>query len=124
MEINNPVSFGESLLVMVVGIAVVFVGLVILIALIKVLAMVTENMGKKKAVKAAPAPAPAPAPVAPAPVVEETVADDDALIAVITAAVACMMEQGTGFTVRRVRRINSAPAWQKAGREEQIYSHF
>ena len=123
MEINNPVSFGESLLVMVVGIAVVFMGLVILIALIKVLGKVTENMGKAKAPKAAPAPA--PAPVAPAPVVEETVEeDDDALIAVITAAVACMMEEGTGFTVRRVRRIAAAPAWQKAGREEQICSRF
>ena len=72
---------------------------------------------------AAPAPAPAPAPAAE-PVVEETAAEDDALIAVISAAVSCMMEEGTGFTVRRVRRINAAPAWQKAGREEQIYSHF
>lgn len=121
-KINNPVTFGESLLVAVVGILVVFAGLLILICLIKVLASATERMGKKKA---APAPAPAPAPVAPVPVVEETVAaDDDALIAVITAAVACMMDDNTGFTVRRVRRINSAPAWQKAGREEQVYSHF
>ncbi len=121
----ESLSFGTSLLVALVGIVVVFLGLCILIALIKVLATATAKMGKPKAKKtaAAPAPAPAPAPAAE-PVVEETAAEDDALIAVISAAVACMMEEGTGFTVRRVRRINAAPAWQKAGREEQIYSHF
>lgn len=118
----NQLSIGNSLLVAVVGIAVVFLGLCILIALIWVLAKATESMGKKKE---APKPAaPAPAPVA-APVVEETAAEnDDALIAVITAAVACMMDEGSAFTVRRVRRISAAPAWQKAGREEQIYSRF
>ena len=68
--------------------------------------------------------APAPAPVA-APVVEEVpVADDSELIAVISAAVAMMMEDGSAFTVRRVRRVQNAPAWQKAGREEQVYSRF
>ena len=62
------------------------------------------------------------APAAPAaPVAAE---NDDALIAAITAAIACYMEEGVGFTVRRVRRISNAPAWQKAGREEQIYSRF
>ena len=50
--------------------------------------------------------------------------NDDALIAAITAAIACYMEEGVGFTVRRVRRISNAPAWQKAGREEQIYSRY
>ena len=65
-----------------------------------------------------------PKPVA-APVVEEVpVADDSELIAVISAAVAMMMEDGSAFTVRRVRRVQNAPAWQKAGREEQVYSRF
>lgn len=117
----NQLSIGNSLLVAVVGIAVVFLGLCILIGLIWVLAKATESMGKKKE---EPKAAPAPAPVAE-PVVEEVAAEnDDALIAVITAAVACMMDEGSAFTVRRVRRISAAPAWQKAGREEQIYSHF
>ncbi len=133
----ESVSFGTSLLVALVGILVVLLGLCVLIGLIKLLAMATSNIGKPKAKQeAAPAPAPAPwefvtvmgcpaVPPASAPVQEEAApAQDDALIAVITAAVACMMEDGSAFTVRRVRRVSSAPAWQRAGREEQIYSHF
>ena len=111
----------ESLIVTATGIVIVFAGLIILIGLIKVLVMVTSGMGKKKE---KPAAAPAPAP-APEPVAEEVVEqNNDELIAVITAAVACMMEDGSAFTVRRVRRVNNTPAWQKAGREEQIYSRF
>ena len=45
-------------------------------------------------------------------------------ILVITAAVAAMMGEGNGFTVRRVRRVTNTPAWAKAGREEQIYSRY
>ena len=71
-----------GLSVALVGIGTVFVGLIILIALIKLMEIVMASAtGKKKA--AAPAPA-APAPVAEEPV-EET--DDDELIAVIAAAV-------------------------------------
>ena len=77
-----------GLSVALVGIGTVFVGLIILIALIKLMEIVMASAtGKKKA--AAPAPA-APAPVAEEPV-EET--DDDELIAVIAAAVAAAMEQ-------------------------------
>lgn len=114
-------SIANSLLVAVVGILVVFLGLCILIALIKILAVATQSIGKKAEKPAAKPAAPAPAP---APVVEETVEDDDALIAVIAAAVACMMDEGTGFVVRRVRRVSAAPAWNRAGREEQMMSRF
>ena len=113
-----------GLSVALVGSGTVFVGLIILIALIKLMEIVmTSATGKKKA--AAPAPA-APAPVAEEPV-EET--DDDELIAVIAAAVAAAMEQAgeentTGFVVRSIRRINNAPAWNRAGREEQVYSRM
>ena len=52
-------------------------------------------------------------------------AEDEQLIAVISAAVAAVTsEDGRSFVVRRVRRISNAPAWTKAGREEQIYSRF
>ena len=113
-----------GLLVTVIGVLVVFFGLVVLIGLIKLMEIATSGMGKKKAPKAAPAPAPAPAP---GPVAEAAPApeqNDDALIAVITAAVAAMMEEGNGFVVRRVRRISNTPAWSKSGREEQVYSRF
>lgn len=120
-------NLGFGLTVTLIGIAIVFLGLTILIGLIKLMEKATANLGKggkgvKKGKKQAEAPA--PAPVA-APVVEEVpVADDSELIAVISAAVAMMMEDGSAFTVRRVRRVQNAPAWQKAGREEQVYSRF
>ena len=124
-NLGNNLGFG--LTVTLIGIAIVFLGLTILIGLIKLMEKATANLGKggkggKKGKKQAEAPA--PAPVA-APVVEEVpVADDSELIAVISAAVAMMMEDGSAFTVRRVRRVQNAPAWQKAGREEQVYSRF
>lgn len=120
-------NLGFGLTVTLIGIAIVFLGLTILIGLIKLMEKATANLGKggkggKKGKKQAEAPAPAPAA---APVVEEVpVADDSELIAVISAAVAMMMEDGSAFTVRRVRRVQNAPAWQKAGREEQVYSRF
>ena len=124
-NLGNNLGFG--LTVTLIGIAIVFLGLTILIGLIKLMEKATANLGKggkggKKGKKQAEAPAPAPAA---APVVEEVpVADDSELIAVISAAVAMMMEDGSAFTVRRVRRVQTAPAWQKAGREEQVYSRF
>lgn len=117
-------NLGFGLTVTLIGIAIVFFGLTILIGLIKLMEMATANIGKggKKGKKQAEAPAPAPAA---APVAEEVpVTDDSELIAVISAAVAMMMEDGSAFTVRRVRRVQNAPAWQKAGREEQVYSRF
>lgn len=113
-----------GLSVAAVGIATVFVGLVILIGLIKVLEMVIGGATKKSA----PA-APAPAPAAPAPVEEAEEQDDGELIAVIAAAVAAAMEaageeDASGFVVRSIRRVNNAPAWNRAGREEQVYSRM
>lgn len=125
MGFLNNLGFG--LIVTLIGMLTVFFGLVLLIGLIKLMEKATANLGKggkggKKGKKQAEAPAPAPAA---APVVEEVpVADDSELIAVISAAVAMMMEDGSAFTVRRVRRVQNAPAWQKAGREEQVYSRF
>ena len=110
----------------VVGIMTVFVALVILIGLIKAMELVIGGVTKKKA-----APAPAPAAPAPAPAVEETAEEEDKgeLIAVIAAAVAAAMEasgeeEPTGFVVRSIRRVNNAPAWNRAGREEQVYSRM
>ncbi len=108
-----------GLTVALIGIAIVFCGLVVLIGLIKLITVATQP---RKTAEPAPAPAPVPAPVAPAAAAAP--AQDDALIAVITAAVAAMMEDGAAFTVRRVRRVTNAPAWQRAGREEQAYSRF
>ena len=103
------------------GMLVVFFGLIVLIGLIKIMTMLSQSKKPKEKEAVAPAPVAAPAPVeaeAAAPT------QDDVLIAVISAAVAAAMGEKTGFVVRRVRRISNAPAWQRAGRDEQVYSRF
>ena len=111
-----------------VGIATVFTGLVILIALIKAMEIVITG-ATKKAKKPAATAAPKPAPI-PVPVVEaEPEEDEGELIAVIAAAVAAAMEaageeNASGFVVRSIRRVSNAPAWNRAGREEQVYSRL
>ena len=104
-----------------VGMLVVFFGLIVLIGLIKIMTMLSQSKKPKEKEAVAPAPVAAPAPVeaeAAAPT------QDDVLIAVISSAVAAAMGEETGFVVRRVRRISNAPAWQRAGRDEQVYSRF
>ena len=98
-------TFANSLLVAVVGIAVVFFGLVILIALIKLMGALTGNMGKKEAPKAAPAPAAAPvAATAPAGKLSPAKFDDET-VAVITAAIAAVRGEGYPFQIKRIVRV-------------------
>ena len=110
-----------GLSVALVGISTVFVGLIILIGLIKLMEMImTGGKGKKKA--EAPAPAAAPAPVAEE-AVEET--DDDELIAVIAAAVAAAMEQAgeentTGFVAPDARSRFTAACNRRCFTEHSI----
>ena len=122
MNNTNPVLYG--LRVAVIGIAVVFVMLTILIAFVWALGKLIQKLvGRAEAKKAAAAAAaaPAPAPVVEAPVVEEAPAVDDAqLIAVIAAAIAAFDNSGKNLVVRKVRRVNG---WNSAARSEQIY-HF
>ena len=116
-----------------IGIAIVFAGLVVLIGLIKTVSVLTGSAPKPKKEKKVEAPKPVAAPAPAAGEISDEVmaviaatvaAQDQELIAVISAAVAAMMGEGNGFTVRRIRRVSNASAWQKAGREEQIYSRF
>ena len=90
-------TFGTSLLVAVVGICVVFFGLIILIALIKLMGILTGNMGKKEAPKAAPAPAPV-GKLSPAKF-------DDETVAVITAAIAAVRGDDYPFQIKRIVRV-------------------
>lgn len=120
-------KFGFGLGVMGIGLIVVFVGLIILIAFIKILTAITTALnGEKKK----PATQPEAKPAAEAPVSVSTAADAGnegipaEVIAAITAAVASVLGTQTGFAVRHVKRIANAPAWNRAGREEQTYSRF
>lgn len=122
MNTMNPVAYG--LIVAVIGIAVVFVMLTILIAFVWALGKLIQklvNRAEAKKAAAAAAAAPAPAPVVEAPVVEEAPAVDDAeLIAVIAAAIAAFDNSGKNLVVRKVRRVSG---WKDAARSEQVY-HF
>ena len=125
MNNMNPVAYGLS--VAIIGIAVVFAMLTILICFVwaagkAIQTMVNKAEQKAKAKAAASAPAPAPAPVVEAaPVVEESnVVDDAELIAVIAAAIAAFDNSGKNLVVRKVRRV---AGWKDAARSEQVY-HF
>ena len=118
--------------VSVLGIVTVFVGLIILIAFITILSKVTGSAASKKKTD-------------PNPVKEKAAANNEIpgeVMAAITAALAAYDETpspdvvaaiagalnvvmgDTKFVVRHVKRIYNAPAWNRAGREEQIYSRF
>lgn len=113
------------------GMITVFAGLVILIVFITLLSKFTAKEGKKKTesksgeVKAA-AKSDVPDDVLAA--ISAAIAAYDQtpspeVVAAIAAALNIVMGD-TKFVVRHIKRINNAPAWNRAGREEQIYSRF
>lgn len=128
--------FWYGIQVAIVGILVVFFGLALLIGCIVLLSRFAGRPGKKEA----PASAPVTIPKFVAePEEEEEIqeeSDEGELVAVISAAVAAMLEAEQaqaaepdaqaldGFVVRSIRRVGSAPAWNRAGREEQVYSRL
>lgn len=116
-------KFMYGLSVAGLGMVVVFAGLVLLIFCVKIMTKLATRDSKKTE---APAPVAAPiaAPIVATPVaagVEGIPAD---VIAAITAAISAVWDGEGGFVVRRVKRVNNAPAWSRAGREEQTYSRF
>ena len=115
----------ESLGVAALGMLTVFAGLVILIVFITLLTKFTMAGSKKKATKAEakPVEAPAAAPAAaPAPVDDGTSSPE--VVAAISAALAVIMGGEGKFVVRHIKRVQNSSAWNRAGREEQVYSRF
>ena len=105
-----------------IGLLVVFFGLAVLILLIILMGKINEASNKKTEKKELPAKE--QIPVQPEETVQEE-ADDSELIAVISAAVAAVWdEKQGGFVVRRVKRIHNAAAWEKSGREQQLYGRM
>lgn len=103
----------DTLLVALVGMGVVFLGLVVLIALINVMSKLTGGMGKKEAPKAATAPVTVAAPAAPvvASLIKpdaqvRPVKIDDETVAVLTAAIAATRGEGYPFKIKRIVRVN------------------
>ena len=120
-------KLGFAFLIMLIGLMIVFFGLIILICLIKLMSIIVGALTGKKKEQAAPAPAPVvvPEPVAEA-AAEETGLENDELIAVITAALAAFNKDGNKtLVVRSVRRAAAkTPAWAKAGRADQLAIRF
>ena len=121
----------ESLGVAALGMMTVFVGLVILIVFITVLTKVTAAEGKKKNESKSGEVKPAANGEVPddvmAAISAALAAYDDTpapeVVAAIAAALNIVMGEGK-FVVKHIKRINNAPAWNRAGREEQMYSRF
>lgn len=97
-----------------IGMIVVFAGLIILIALIKIMTTMGDRAEAKKHIevpvppKAAPVPAPVPVAPVPEPVAEQIAVNDESeIVAAIMAAITTMYE-GTGKrpVVRAVRRTS------------------
>ena len=122
--------FVYGLSVTVVGMVTVFLGLIILIGMVKLLekfvngevkSMVQNKIGG------------ASAKDAPAIVIETANVGDDAVVAAISAAIMSIIEEEVKqnpekakntFVVRSIRRVGGIPAWNRAGREEQVYSRL
>ena len=116
-------KLGYSLIVTLLGLFIVFLGLIILIGCIKVMSKVVGKMRENaEAKKAASAPAPAPI-VVPEPVAEAAAedagVDEGELVAVITAALMAYTK-GNGNKTLVVKNIRRANAWANAGRADQL----
>jgi len=120
-----------SLGVAALGMITVFAGLVILIVFIMLLSKFTaKGEGKKKTdsksveVKKNSDEIPGDvlaAITAAVSMYDQTIPSD--VVAAIAGALHVVMGD-TKFVVKHVKRIHNAPAWNRAGREEQIYSRF
>lgn len=119
----------DALGVTVLGMATVFVGLVILIVFIGILSKVNGAVESKKKNNSGTVNANAdevPDEVMAAITAALAAYDDTPspdVVAAIAAALNMVMGEGN-YVVRHVKRIHHAPAWNRAGREEQIYSRF
>ena len=126
-------TYGLS--VALVGMATVFCGLVILIGIIKgmekFLPKLTSGEFSLKDLKLS-MPKAAAKTDAPTIVIQTANVNDDAVVAAISAALMTVIEEEVKadpakkentFVVRSIRRMGT-PAWNRAGREEQVYSRL
>ena len=119
-------NFTLSITILLTGFAVVFAVLLILIGIIKLYGTVIYNIQNKKQVKKASRNADLPkaerqGPPEPVAVIEaEPDTDDDALIAVISAAVYTMYPSSSV----RIKSVRKAPArsnaWRNAGLTDNV----
>jgi len=107
-------TLGTAGLNTLMGMAVVFVVLILITLIISAFSLINKAQSKPKNKKnETPVPA-APIPAAPVLPAEEDVSDDMELVAVIAAAIA--EYEGTsveGIVVRSIRKVNSQKTWKR-----------
>ena len=121
----HSLSFGEkmagSAITMLMGLGITFTVLILIWIFIAIMGKVLRSTQKKDKA-AAPAAAPAAATKA-APAAAQTAASDDALIAVITAAIAAYEGSASAgdLVVRKITRLSGElTPWANAANEERM----
>lgn len=119
---TEKLSLAEALSVglstTVIGLAIVFAALIILMLVLVAMKYIFANDKKT---------AETTAPVIPTPsVAEKTETDDEELIAIFAAAIAASLNTSTyNLKIKSYRRIDTnANAWQRAGLRETIDNRF
>lgn len=119
---TEKLSLAEALSVglstTVIGLAIVFAALIILMLVLVAMKYIFANDKKT---------AETTVPVIPTPsVVEKTETDDEELIAIFAAAIAASLNTSTyNLKIKSYRRIDTnANAWQRAGLRETIDNRF
>jgi sodium pump decarboxylase gamma subunit len=114
-------AVSESLKVMLLGLGTVFVGLILLIFVIELLHWLANGSNKKEK-KVDIQPVDEQAKLAAGNNYEQEDIENEELVAVISAAIAAMLETSTcDFVVKSIRRVSAAtPRWNQVGRQEQI----
>lgn len=115
---GDVISIGDSLIITVFSMIVVFVTLLIISYLIDGLRVATEKRDSNKEVKTEALKEES------TPVEEELDLEKEELVAVIAAAIAA--SEGVSIPQVRIntikRRTKNTPTWAKAGREEYIFN--
>ncbi len=124
-------TVGQSLIlglqVALIGMAIVFLGLIILVFLFTLMSRIVRAIQRKPNEVKDPTPAPvsAVAVAAPAPI-PAAAQDDEDIAAAIAAAIAVIAgEEGSGLVVRSIRRMGgNASSWNAAGRMDIINTRY
>lgn len=126
LELNGRIpnlsdALSVGLQVTVIGLIIVFAVLIILMGVLVAMKYIFAPKTQKEE-----KPSEQAIEAAPAPVQAESEAEDEELIAVITAAIAASLNTSTyNLKIKSFRRVgNVAPAWNKAGLNETINSRF
>lgn len=113
-----------ALITTVLGMGITFMALIILWGLIIVMGKVLNPAKKKEAIAVVQQPEPAKASTPAEETAEEGVSGE--VVAVIAAAIAASLNTSIhNIVVRNIVRVpDASPAWNNAGRQEQMNTRF